>query len=214
MKRFSVALIASRGLRRILARTSSLNSQLTFPTLHSHRYLSHSYPSLTYIPTRNQAGEIRNMHDEDYLNFLNKANEIDVQSSNGSKRLQLKSLDQSVEIPEALQQATLDAYYISDTDEPFVPVVLKVKDGMPDEISFAKLVNHPEPTNAEVQIMDTNKWDPHGQYKKIIDTVKEVVQNEEIRVYQIFLSNITSEYWLVGIKEESLLGVKAMAVES
>lgn len=62
--------------------------------------------------------------------------------------------------------------------------------------------------------MDTNKWDPHGQYKNIIDSVKEVAQNDQIRVYQIILSNTMSEYWLVGVKDEFLLGVKAVAVES
>ncbi|POS83528.1 hypothetical protein EPUL_003954 [Erysiphe pulchra] len=153
------------------------------------------------------------MNDKDYMEFLNKANEIDFQS-NRTDKFELKSLDQNLEIPEVLQKATQEAYYISDADEPFVPVVLKVKDGIPDEVSFAELVNHPEPARAQVRIMDTNRWDPHGQYKMIIDSVKQVTRNDQIRVYQIFLSNTMSEYWLVGVKDEFLLGVKAVAVES
>lgn len=153
------------------------------------------------------------MNDTDYMEFLNKANEIDVPSYRSDK-FELKNLDQSLEIPEALQKITQEAYYISDADEPFVPVVLKVTGGIPDEVTFAKLINHPEPAHAEVRIMDTNKWDPHGQYKNIIDSVKEVAQNDQIRVYQIILSNTMSEYWLVGVKDEFLLGVKAVAVES
>ncbi|RKF62540.1 hypothetical protein OnM2_032035 [Erysiphe neolycopersici] len=187
--------------------------QLVFPIRQSHRYFFHSYPLLTNLTSRNQVGKTENMNDNDYMEFLNKANEIDVQS-NRSGKFELKNLDQNLEIPEVLQKATQEAYYISDADEPFVPVVLKVKDGIPDEVSFAKLVNHPEPANAEVQIMNTNRWDPHGQYKNIIDSVREAAQNDQIRVYQIVLSSTISEYWLVGVKDELLLGVKAVAVES
>lgn len=72
------------------------------------------------------------MNDTDYMEFLNKANEIDVPSYRSDK-FELKNLDQSLEIPEALQKITQEAYYISDADEPFVPVVLKVTGGIPDE---------------------------------------------------------------------------------
>lgn len=82
--------------------------------------------------------------DDDYMAFLNKANE-DPSAGSGSTAAQssqrhkgkkgLKAADQDAEIPQPLVAATKEAFYVSDADEPFVPVSLAwVKgEGLPNE---------------------------------------------------------------------------------
>ena len=78
--------------------------------------------------------------DEDYMNFLDKANQDP--SAGGSTvkaqgaKAELKATDKNVEIPAPLRAATKDAFYVSDADEPFVPVALEWDEagkGLPDE---------------------------------------------------------------------------------
>ena len=83
--------------------------------------------------------------DEDYAAFLDKANEDPnkgVAKTQASGKIQLKAVDHGVEVPAALKEATKDAFYVSDADEPFEPVCLKHKgktlpdEGMPQHSSF------------------------------------------------------------------------------
>jgi hypothetical protein len=78
--------------------------------------------------------------DEDYMAFLNKANKDPSEGTaktQGKGKIELKAVDQGVKVPAALKKATSDAFYVSDADEPFVPVCLKY-DGkkLPDEGQF------------------------------------------------------------------------------
>jgi hypothetical protein len=84
--------------------------------------------------------------DEDYMSFLNKANE-DVSGGSGSANTTqktggggggkhtFKTTDGGAELPKEIRDVTQDAFYVSDADEPFVGVSLKVKgeDSLPDE---------------------------------------------------------------------------------
>lgn len=79
--------------------------------------------------------------DDSYMEFLKKANGdpsagLSSAASHGDKdKKELKAADQGAEIPEALLAATKDAFYVSDSDEPFVPVSLAWEngEGLPDE---------------------------------------------------------------------------------
>lgn len=78
--------------------------------------------------------------DDDYMNFLNKANEDpsagSAQStSKDTGKKELKAADKGAEIPQPLVAATKEAFYVSDADEPFVPVSLAWKkgSGLPNE---------------------------------------------------------------------------------
>lgn len=85
--------------------------------------------------------------DEDYMSFLDKANK-DVSGGDGggggakatSKQgggggHTFKTTDSGAEVPKEIKEATKDAFYVSDADEPFVTVSLKYDgpDGLPDE---------------------------------------------------------------------------------
>lgn len=82
--------------------------------------------------------------DEDYMAFLNKANEDPSagtsNAASSSKKVELKTTDDGVDVPGVLVRATKDAWYVSDADEPFVVVALKHDGGLPDEgMSFLSL---------------------------------------------------------------------------
>jgi len=158
--------------------------------------------------------------DEDYAAFLDKANrdpnEGVVKSQSGGK-VQLRAVDDGVKVPAVLQKATKDAFYVSDADEPFEPVVLGLKGevkGLPNEATFSKLVGHPSPKDADVSILDIGEWDPQGEYKDLVDAVREATKGSDVRVYRIAKDGSRAEYWLVGIADGKLVGVKALAVES
>ena len=78
--------------------------------------------------------------DEDYAAFLDKANQDPGEGAvktQGKRKVELKAVDQGVRVPAGLKKATSDAFYVSDSDEPFEPVCLKF-DGkkLPDEGEF------------------------------------------------------------------------------
>lgn len=115
---------ATRAVR-VLPRT---NSPL------SRRHLSST------TPTKQGEKDVKMASDDDYMNFLNKANEDPSAGSaqttaKDSGKKELKATDHGAEIPQPLVKATEDAFYVSDADEPFVPVSLAWEkgEGLPDE---------------------------------------------------------------------------------
>ena len=83
---------------------------------------------------------------------------------------------------------------------------------------IARLINHPDPANAEVEILDPVDWDTQGQYKDVIDAVTKAGKGNDVRVYKISKGGVRVEYWVVTTDGEGkgakLVGVKALAVES
>ena len=77
--------------------------------------------------------------DEDYAAFLDKANQdpsatVGKTQGAGKGKVELKAVDKGASVPQVLKKATKDAFYVSDADEPFVPVCLKFSGkSLPDE---------------------------------------------------------------------------------
>lgn len=162
--------------------------------------------------------------DDEYMDFLNKANE---DPSKGSAKTQttstkkaFKTADKGADIPQPLLQVTKDAFYTSDADEPFVPVSLAWPngDGLPDEEELARLIEHWDPAKADVEISDPIDWDSNGQYTDIIDAVRKAGKGNDVRVYRVARDGSRAEYFVVTRagdgKIARLVGVKALAVES
>ncbi|TGO67135.1 hypothetical protein BOTNAR_0047g00020 [Botryotinia narcissicola] len=158
--------------------------------------------------------------DEDYMAFLDKANEDPSagtsKATSSNKKAEFKTMDDDLDVPSVLVRATKDAWYTSDADEPFVVVALKCEGGMPDEETFAKLIAHPAPADAaeEIQIMDIGEWDPQGQYKQIVQAVRDASKGSDVRVYRVSGEGARVEYWVVGVEGGRLVGAKALSVES
>ena len=86
--------------------------------------------------------------DEDYMAFLDKANRdpnegvsnTTTAAANAAAAGELKAADEGADVPAPIAQAVRDAFYVSDADEPFVPVCLELpsagdggREGLPDE---------------------------------------------------------------------------------
>lgn len=80
--------------------------------------------------------------------------------------------------------------------------------------AFAKLINHPSPSSAEVEIIDIGEWDIQGQYKDVVEAVRAATKGSDVRVYRIAKDGARVEYWVVGVEAGKLVGAKALAVES
>lgn len=80
--------------------------------------------------------------------------------------------------------------------------------------TFAKLVNHPNPKDADVSIIDIGEWDQQGQYKAVVDAVRKETKGSDVRVYRITRDGTRVEYFVVGLAGGKLVGVKALAIES
>ena len=81
-------------------------------------------------------------------------------------------------------------------------------------MEFAKLINHPQPSNAEVEIMDPTDWDRKGQYNKLLEAVRQASQGNDVRVYRVTWDRTRVEYWLITRADGQIVGAKALAVES
>lgn len=83
---------------------------------------------------------------------------------------------------------------------------------------FARLIEHWDPENAEIEIQDPVDWDRNGQYKEVVAAVREAGEGNDVRVYRVGREGVKAEYWVITTegkgKEAKLVGVKALAVES
>lgn len=87
---------------------------------------------------------------------------------------------------------------------------------VPEE--FAKLIAHPNPSSANIELQDPAEWDPQGQYNNILQAVRKAGKGNDVRVYKVPKDSSRVEYWVVTTegkgKDAKLVGVKALAVES
>ncbi|RDL39094.1 uncharacterized protein BP5553_03434 [Venustampulla echinocandica] len=196
----------------------------------TERFFHSTYPpAASNIPPTTTAGKSitrskgdntgKMASDEDYAAFLDKANQDPnegvTKQSRSSGKIELKAVDEGVKVPSCLSKATEDVFYVSDADEPFVPVALKYGGkALPDEVTFAKLVSHPSPKEADVEILDVGNWDKQGQYKEVVEATREASKGSDVRVYRISRGGSRIEYWIVGLEAGILVGAKALAIES
>ena len=128
-----IGITSLRGLRSPGARTKAEGFAYNSTNI-SPPALSAAESTSEVIQSKDR-GEMAS--DEDYAAFLDKANEDPskgVVSTQSSGKIQLKAVDHGVRVPAALKAATSDAFYVSDADEPFEPVVLKgAGKSLPDE---------------------------------------------------------------------------------
>ncbi|KAJ4254936.1 hypothetical protein NW762_009734 [Fusarium torreyae] len=155
-------------------------------------------------------------NDDDYMAFLNKANQHTGAGASTQEKATFKAKDQGVEVPKAISDVCKKAVYTSDADEPFEEVSLKWqgKNGLPTETEFAKLINHSSPDSPDIEILDPLTWDSRGQYTDVIEAVREASQGNDVRVYQVSRDATRTEYWVVSHTDGKLIGAKALSVES
>ncbi|KAF5983824.1 hypothetical protein FBULB1_3592 [Fusarium bulbicola] len=155
-------------------------------------------------------------NDDDYMAFLNKANQDTGAGAATQEKATFKTKDQGAQVPKPISDVCKNAVYTSDADEPFQEVSLKWegKNGLPSESEFAKLIDHSSPDSADIKILDPLNWDSHGKYTDVIEAVREASQGNDVRVYQVTRDATRTEYWVVSHADGKLIGAKALSVES
>ncbi|CAG8955679.1 hypothetical protein HYFRA_00010944 [Hymenoscyphus fraxineus] len=192
-------------------------SSTSTPTTPSHNQTQSSQPqSKSESQPQSATSEVKMATDEDYMAFLDKANQDPNEGvATSDAKVEFKTTDADVEIPKVLREAIKDKWYTSDADEEFKVVALRIDGGgMPDESTFAKLIHHPSPADATVEILDPSTWDPQGEYQDVVQAVREATKGGDVRVYRVEKEGSRVEYWVVGVEGGVLLGAKVLAVES
>ncbi|KAL6232270.1 hypothetical protein BDW75DRAFT_243139 [Aspergillus navahoensis] len=168
--------------------------------------------------------------DDAYMSFLDKANaDLDSglsQQASTSQQARTETVDVNVKVPTSL--TTVDAYYISDTDEPFEPVALKWEGAQrgvwPDASSFSKLISVNTDLSDTIETLSPSSFDPKNQYASVLKAVRAAaVENSkgdesavEVKVYRVEVGTSRVEYYITALDGEGalLVGLRAKAIES
>jgi hypothetical protein len=62
--------------------------------------------------------------------------------------------------------------------------------------------------------MDPVDWDSNGQYAQVVDAVREATRGSDVRVYRVTKDHSRIEYWVISSDKGTIVGAKALAVES
>lgn len=141
-------------LRKSSARLLKTLSVASSRTLRTQTHLA--VPSITKQLPRTSApvrhlsttAPLKMASDEDYMAFLNKANQDPgAVSTQETGKVKTKTVDQGSEVPKGIKAACKDAFYVSDADEPFEEVSLKHEGKLPDE-GLSTLLCHKLPLSS------------------------------------------------------------------
>ncbi|KAL4933559.1 uncharacterized protein BDV17DRAFT_287209 [Aspergillus undulatus] len=168
--------------------------------------------------------------DDAYMSFLDKANsDLDAgrsqQTTQSSSGARTETVDANVKIPTPL--TSVDAFYVSDADEPFEPVALKWDGGgrgvWPDSASFSKLISPESDLSSSIETLSPSSFDPKNQYSSVLKAVRAAAVHDsggdegavEVKVYRVETGSSRVQYWVVALDGEGLLvGLRAKAIES
>ncbi|RDW90446.1 uncharacterized protein DSM5745_02221 [Aspergillus mulundensis] len=168
--------------------------------------------------------------DNDYMAFLNKANaDLDSgrsQPATTTQQARTETVDVDVKVPTPL--TSVDAYYISDTDEPFEPVALRWEGAQrgvwPDASTFSKLISINTDLSDSIETLSPSSFDPRNQYASVLKAVRaaavESTQGDdsavEVKIYRAEVGTSRIEYYITALDSEAglLVGLRAKAIES
>ncbi|KAJ5113752.1 hypothetical protein N7456_002286 [Penicillium angulare] len=200
------------------SRTRAL-TQLTAPHPHPHlrsQTLSRT-KGLPFSTSTTMAS------DDAYMDFLNKANadknEDAGQAPAQGAQIKTKAVDTSLKLPSSLKN--VDIYYVSDTDEPFEPVLLRwegaAKGEWPSADAFSSLISPNSDISQGISTLSHSSFDPKNQYAEAVEAVRDAASNSDIKVYRAEITSTKLEYFVVALDESEggrVIGLKAKAVES
>ncbi|KAL4918180.1 hypothetical protein BDW62DRAFT_181992 [Aspergillus aurantiobrunneus] len=211
---------AASILTPIFQSRSLYNPASKTPTTHIHP------PTSTTISSRAMSS------DDAYMSFLDKANaDLDSgrsqattqQSSSSAARTE--TVDINVKVPTPL--TSVDAFYISETDEPFEPVALRWEGAgkglWPDSSHFSRLISPDTDLSSSIESLSPSAFDPKNQYSSALRAVRAAaVQGGgdesavEVKVYCVEVGTSRVEYYAVALDVEGglIVGLRAKAIES
>jgi hypothetical protein len=69
--------------------------------------------------------------------------------------------------------------------------------------------------DVSVEELSLKEFDPKGKYQDaVVEKIKSEVDGGSVKVFRVETGKARVEYWVVGIKDERVLGLRAKAVES
>lgn len=158
--------------------------------------------------------------DASYTSFLEKANQDTGISplNSGPKSAQApnpRTANSSTNVPSALQN--IQVTYTSDTDSSFEPVCFDY-DGseLPSAQAFEKLVAKASGNDgpARAEELSVREFDPRDEYGEVVKKVEGVVEAGKVKVFRVERGKTRAEYFVVGLVDGRVMGVRAEAVES
>ncbi|KAE8417374.1 hypothetical protein BDV36DRAFT_257379 [Aspergillus pseudocaelatus] len=172
----------------------------------------------------------RTMSDDAYMNFLNKANaDLDTgraQQTQDSPAVRTETVETGVRIPTPL--TSVDAYYISETDEPFEPVALRWEGAsrgiFPDPSHLSSLISPNADLSSSITTMSPSSFDPKNQYPSALRAVRAAVAESsggdesavDVKVYRVEVGPSRIEYYILAVDVEKSLvvGLRTKSVET
>ncbi|KAE8360802.1 hypothetical protein BDV27DRAFT_148363 [Aspergillus caelatus] len=170
------------------------------------------------------------MSDDAYMNFLNKANaDLDTgraQQTQDSPAVRTETVETGVRIPTPL--TSVDAYYISETDEPFEPVALRWEGAsrgiFPDPSHLSSLISPNADLSSSITTMSPSSFDPKNQYPSALRAVRAAVAESsggdesavDVKVYRVEVGPSRIEYYILAVDVEKSLvvGLRTKSVET
>ncbi|KAF7588686.1 hypothetical protein BBP40_005319 [Aspergillus hancockii] len=176
------------------------------------------------------------MSDDAYMSFLDKANaDLNTaranQQSQDSSAVRTETVETGVRVPNPLK--SVDAYYVSETDEPFEPVALKwegaSKGVFPDPSHLSNLISPNADLSSSITTLSPSSFDPKNQYSSALRAVRAAATEAsgggesaidesavEVRIYQVEVGTSRVEYYVLALDAEHSLvvGLRAKAIES
>jgi hypothetical protein len=173
--------------------------------------------------------------DDAYMSFLDKANadlnNARAQQTQQSSGVRTETVGVGVQIPAPLR--SVDAYYISETDEPFEPVTLKWeganKGTWPGPAEFSRLISPDADLSSSIETLTPSTFDPKNQYSAALRAVRAAVaqtfgggepgideSDVEVKVYRVEVGKSRVEYYILGLDAEggTIVGLRAKAIET
>jgi hypothetical protein len=86
--------------------------------------------------------------------------------------------------------------------------------GSADELG--SLIRPQLESGRDIRVLEPAQWDVRGEYKDVVEAVREAVGGGQVGVYRVERAGARVEYLVLGVNEKKgkLEGVKALAVES
>ena len=159
------------------------------------------------------------MSDADYEAFLNKASaDISAPAPAQTQSTPKAKTVNTTEVHPALK--SVKASYTSDTDADFEPVSLSLSEGSGSKLSEEEFAELAGTGGKDFEVMDVQSFDPHGQYKAVVQAVEKAanVKAKVVSVFRTEKGGARCEYWILAVhdakEQRKAVGFKVDAVES
>ncbi|KAE8371627.1 hypothetical protein BDV26DRAFT_286622 [Aspergillus bertholletiae] len=170
------------------------------------------------------------MSDDAYMDFLNKAN-ADLNAARAEQlqdpsTVRTETVDMGVRVPAPL--TSVDAYYISETDEPFEPVALRWEGAssgiFPDPSHLSSLISPSADLSSSITTLSPSAFDPRNQYPSALRAVRAAAAESsggdesgvDVKIYRVEVGPSRVEYYIlaVDVKQSLVVGLRTKAVET